>query len=39
VRQAHGGIGASSHMACLLFTAEIGTKPTLVAIAVRSGVE
>src|SRR5258707_2129936 len=31
VRQAHGGIGASSHMACLLFTAEIGAKPTLVA--------
>src|SRR6476620_6363288 len=31
VKQAHGGIGASSHMACLLFTAEIGTKPTLVA--------
>jgi tripartite-type tricarboxylate transporter receptor subunit TctC len=31
VRQAHGGVGASSHMACLLFTAEIGAKPTLVA--------
>jgi tripartite-type tricarboxylate transporter receptor subunit TctC len=31
VRQAHGGIGSSSHMACLLFTAEIGAKPTLVA--------
>ena len=31
VKQAHGGIGASSHMACLLFTAEIGVKPTLVA--------
>jgi tripartite-type tricarboxylate transporter receptor subunit TctC len=30
-KQAHGGIGASSHMACLLFTAEIGAKPTLVA--------
>jgi tripartite-type tricarboxylate transporter receptor subunit TctC len=30
VRQAHGGIGASSHMACLLFTAAIGAKPTLV---------
>src|SRR5581483_9318268 len=30
-RQAHGGIGASSHMACLLFTSEIGVKPTLVA--------
>jgi tripartite-type tricarboxylate transporter receptor subunit TctC len=31
IKQAHGGIGASSHMACLLFTAEIGVKPTLVA--------
>ncbi|SHK78543.1 Tripartite-type tricarboxylate transporter, receptor component TctC [Bradyrhizobium lablabi] len=31
VKEAHGGIGASSHMACLLFTAEIGAKPTLVA--------
>ncbi len=31
VKQAHGGIGASSHMACLLFTAEIGAKPALVA--------
>src|SRR5438477_670408 len=31
IKQAHGGIGASSHMACLLFTAEIGAKPTLVA--------
>jgi tripartite-type tricarboxylate transporter receptor subunit TctC len=31
LKQAHGGIGASSHMACLLFTAEIGVKPTLVA--------
>jgi putative tricarboxylic transport membrane protein len=31
MKQAHGGIGASSHMACLLFTAEIGAKPTLVA--------
>lgn len=30
-KQAHGGIGASSHMACLLFTSEIGVKPTLVA--------
>ena len=30
-KQAHGGIGASSHMACLLFTNEIGVKPTLVA--------
>jgi tripartite-type tricarboxylate transporter receptor subunit TctC len=31
IKQAHGGIGSSSHMACLLFTAEIGAKPTLVA--------
>jgi tripartite-type tricarboxylate transporter receptor subunit TctC len=30
-KQAHGGIGASSHMACLLFTGAIGVKPTLVA--------
>jgi tripartite-type tricarboxylate transporter receptor subunit TctC len=30
-KQAHGGIGASSHMACLLFTSEIGAKPALVA--------
>ena len=26
VRQAHGGIGASSHMACLLFTKQAGVK-------------
>jgi tripartite-type tricarboxylate transporter receptor subunit TctC len=31
VKQAHGGIGASSHMACLLFSAATATKPTLVA--------
>jgi tripartite-type tricarboxylate transporter receptor subunit TctC len=31
LKQAHGGIGASSHMACLLFNAAIGAKPTLVA--------
>jgi tripartite-type tricarboxylate transporter receptor subunit TctC len=31
LKQAHGGIGASSHMACILFNAEAGTKPTLVA--------
>src|SRR5438445_8634144 len=31
LKQAHGGIGASSHIACLLFTEEIGAKPTLVA--------
>jgi tripartite-type tricarboxylate transporter receptor subunit TctC len=30
-KQAHGGIGASSHMACLLFTEQISAKPTLVA--------
>jgi tripartite-type tricarboxylate transporter receptor subunit TctC/DNA-binding CsgD family transcriptional regulator len=31
VKQAHGGIGASSHMACLLFNAQAGVKPSLVA--------
>ncbi len=31
VKQAHGGIGSSSHMACLLFTAQLGVKPALVA--------
>ena len=31
VKQAHGGIGASSHMACLLFAAATGTRPTLIA--------
>lgn len=31
IKQAHGGIGSSSHMACLLFTAELGVKPTQVA--------
>jgi tripartite-type tricarboxylate transporter receptor subunit TctC len=31
VKQAHGGIGASSHMACLLFTSAAGVKPSLVA--------
>src|SRR5882757_10351928 len=31
LKQAHGGIGSSSHMACLLFTSEIGAKPTPVA--------
>jgi tripartite-type tricarboxylate transporter receptor subunit TctC len=30
-KQAHGGIGSSSHMACLLFSATTGVKPTLVA--------
>jgi tripartite-type tricarboxylate transporter receptor subunit TctC len=31
VKQAHGGIGASSHMACLMFSAVTGVKPTLIA--------
>jgi tripartite-type tricarboxylate transporter receptor subunit TctC len=31
VKQAHGGVGASSHMACLLFSLDTGTKPLLVA--------
>jgi tripartite-type tricarboxylate transporter receptor subunit TctC len=31
VKQAHGGVGASSHMACLLFNAAAGVKPTSVA--------
>jgi tripartite-type tricarboxylate transporter receptor subunit TctC len=31
IKQAHGGIGASSHMACLLFNAAIGARPTPVA--------
>lgn len=31
VKQAHGGVGASSHMACLVFTTEVGVKPALVA--------
>ena len=31
VKQAHGGIGSSSHMACMLFAAEAGVKPNLVA--------
>jgi tripartite-type tricarboxylate transporter receptor subunit TctC len=31
VKQAHGGIGSSSHMACLLFASAAGVKPTLVA--------
>jgi tripartite-type tricarboxylate transporter receptor subunit TctC len=31
VKQAHGGIGASSHMACLLFATSAGVKPALVA--------
>jgi tripartite-type tricarboxylate transporter receptor subunit TctC len=31
MKQAHGGIGASSHMSCLLFTKAVGATPTLVA--------
>src|SRR5581483_215642 len=31
VKQAHGGIGSSSHMACLLFSADTGVAPNLVA--------
>lgn len=31
IKQAHGGIGSSSHMACLLFDAAIGAKPELIA--------
>lgn len=31
VKQAHGGVGSSSHMACLLFTSHLGIKPNLVA--------
>src|SRR5262252_4378681 len=31
VKQAHGGIGASSHMACLLFDARADVKPASVA--------
>ncbi len=30
VKQAHGGVGASSHMACLMFNQAAGTKPSLV---------
>jgi tripartite-type tricarboxylate transporter receptor subunit TctC len=31
VKQAHGGVGASSHMACLLFNKQFDLKPTQVA--------
>src|SRR5215470_8088980 len=31
VKQAHGGIGSSSHMACLMFSASTGAKPITVA--------
>jgi putative tricarboxylic transport membrane protein len=30
VKQAHGGVGSSSHMACLLFTTELGLEPKLI---------
>jgi putative tricarboxylic transport membrane protein len=30
VKQAHGGVGSSSHMACLLLTSELGLKPKLI---------
>ena len=30
VKQGHGGIGSSSHMACLLFTAQLGLNPQLI---------
>ena len=31
VKEAHGGVGASSHMACLLFNQAMDIRPTLVA--------
>lgn len=31
VKQAHGGIGSSSHMACLLFANEAGVRPQQIA--------
>ncbi len=31
VKQGHGGIGSSSHMACLLFNSEAGVHPTPIA--------
>ena len=31
VSQGHGGVGASSHMACLLFNAQVGAKVNVVA--------
>jgi tripartite-type tricarboxylate transporter receptor subunit TctC len=31
IKQAHGGVGASSHMACVLFNAAAGIHPTPVA--------
>ena len=32
VSQGHGGVGASSHMACLLFNAEAGVKVNVVVL-------
>lgn len=31
VKQAHGGVGSSSNMACMLFNSVVGTKPSQVA--------
>lgn len=31
VKQAHGGVGSSSHMACVLFNSVVGAKPSQVA--------
>jgi tripartite-type tricarboxylate transporter receptor subunit TctC len=31
IKQAHGGVGASSHMACLLFNKAAGIRPTPIA--------
>lgn len=31
VKQAHGGVGGTSHMACVLFNSVVGIKPTQVA--------
>jgi tripartite-type tricarboxylate transporter receptor subunit TctC len=31
VKQAHGGVGASSHLACVMFSDRTGVKPTAVA--------
>lgn len=31
VKQAHGGVGSSSHMACMLFTSQLGVQPSQVA--------
>ena len=28
--EAHGGTGSASHMACLLFTSQLGLKPKLI---------